>query len=391
MNNTPTISLVYDRHHRASNKKEGAIELRITYERKQKYVTTGVRCLPKHWRNGNITNRLDAFEMQNTLDMFVTHARKVLNEQWTNGTFDMATIADEISGRKKVEETRNIASKQFVVDYMRERAMVRMYGRKDDTRERYERFIRWFEEWGKIVTFADVTEQNILLMDEAIKNKNGRAMKEKSRYHNYHRFMKSFLIDAKEDGLIERNPYRRLNITKGEDNIGLNKYITREEFYMIAKANLPMEYLRNARDLFVFQTYTCMAYVDMAAFDADGIRMVGGKPMYFGRRGKTGKEFSFVVLEPAMEILNRHGGKLPMISNQKYNMYLKEVALLAGVDKPLSSHWARHTGATILLNAGVDMEIVSRILGHSSTKMTREVYAKMLDTTIADAMSKVKF
>ena len=57
-------------------------------------------------------------------------------------------------------------------------------------------------------------------------------------------------------------------------------------------------------------------------------------------------------------------------------------------DKPLSSHWARHTGATMLLNSGVDMEIVSKVLGHSSTKITREVYAKLLDETVADAMSE---
>ena len=61
---------------------------------------------------------------------------------------------------------------------------------------------------------------------------------------------------------------------------------------------------------------------------------------------------------------------------------------MAGIDKPLSSHWARHTGATMLLNSGVDMEIVSKVLGHSSTKITREVYAKLLDETVADAMTE---
>ena len=77
-----------------------------------------------------------------------------------------------------------------------------------------------------------------------------------------------------------------------------------------------------------------------------------------------------------------------MMSNVKYNECLKVLAAIAGIDKPLSSHWARHTGATMLLNSGVDMEIVSKVLGHSSTKITREVYAKLLDETVADAMSE---
>ena len=66
---------------------------------------------------------------------------------------------------------------------------------------------------------------------------------------------------------------------------------------------------------------------------------------------------------------------------------LKAVAQTAGIDKPLSSHWARHTGATLLLNNGnISMEVIRKILGHSSTRETEKVYAQVLDNTIADAM-----
>ena len=111
--------------------------------------------------------------------------------------------------------------------------------------------------------------------------------------------------------------------------------------------------------------------------------------VYTGRRGKTHQEFSFLLLRPAREILKKYGHKLPLISNVKYNEYLKVVAQKAGIDKPLTSHWARHTGATILLNEGVDMEVVAKVLGHSSTRITRSVYAKLLDDTIVRELSKV--
>jgi site-specific recombinase XerD len=73
----------------------------------------------------------------------------------------------------------------------------------------------------------------------------------------------------------------------------------------------------------------------------------------------------------------------------KYNEYLKIVAQASGIDKPLSTHWARHTGATLLLNEGVPMQIVSKICGHSSTKITEQVYAKLLDETVVDAIQNL--
>jgi site-specific recombinase XerD len=90
-----------------------------------------------------------------------------------------------------------------------------------------------------------------------------------------------------------------------------------------------------------------------------------------------------------MKILKKYMGKLPIISNEKYNDYLKVVALAAGIDKPISSHWARHTGATLLLNEGVDLKVVSKICGHSSTRITEQVYAKLLDETVVDAVQEI--
>ena len=147
---------------------------------------------------------------------------------------------------------------------------------------------------------------------------------------------------------------------------------------------MPTQSLERVRDLFVFQTYTCLSYVDLESFDTSQINKTG---VYTAKRGKTGVEFTFYVMKPARDILIKYDGKLPLISNEKYNDYLKLVAQAAKIDKPVTSHWARHTGATLLLNdGGVDMEIIARILGHTSTRQTRDTYAKLLDTTVATAM-----
>ena len=95
----PTLKLIYDRHKRASNTKEGAIELRITHQRQQRFATTGIRVLPRQWRDGRIVNRLDALELQQALNAFVLNAQRIIQERVQTGTLDMTTIVADINGR----------------------------------------------------------------------------------------------------------------------------------------------------------------------------------------------------------------------------------------------------------------------------------------------------
>ena len=84
--------------------------------------------------------------------------------------------------------------------------------------------------------------------------------------------------------------------------------------------------------------------------------------VYVGNRAKTKQTFTIPLLSPAMAVLKKYQNKLPVISNVKYNEYLKVIAQAAGIDKPVSSHWARHTGATLLLNeGGMDLKTVAKI------------------------------
>lgn len=374
--NTPILTFVFDRRKRATKDKEAAIEIRITFNRKQKYMTTGVRLLPKHWKNGHVTGRMDAAEIQRTLDLYMVRVRSVVNGMVERGK----VILDEIPSAMG----QMMGCQRSFIDYCKERSEVRKYGKTKDSQERYNRFMRFLIMWGKMVYFNDVNEKNVLAMDEALKQK---GLRNYSKWNNYHRFLNSFIIDAMADGLIRKNPYRHIHIEKDKSSGGIGKYLTPDEFRRIEKVRLQTECLQRVRDLFVFQTYTCLSYADLATFDVSKAINVGGRKVYIGNRGKTKQEFSFLLLKPAEVILKKYGGKLPMLSNAKYNDYLKVLALSAKIDKPISSHWARHTGATLLLNSGVNMEVVAKVLGHSSTKVTRTVYAKLLDETVVDAMS----
>lgn len=166
------------------------------------------------------------------------------------------------------------------------------------------------------------------------------------------------------------------------------KYLTNAELDKLKTKDLHNDRLNKVRDLFLFQCYTGMAYKDMSCFSKSDIRDMDGQKVIVKTRCKTDIEFTIVLLPNALDLLEKYDYQLPVISNQRYNSYLKEIADLCGIDKQLTTHMGRHTAACQLLNAGVRMEVVSKVLGHSSTKITESTYAKMFKSTIIDEVVK---
>lgn len=130
---------------------------------------------------------------------------------------------------------------------------------------------------------------------------------------------------------MTKNPYKWVQIEKEKSRTGIGKYLSPEEFEKIRSMRMSTESLERVRDLFVFQTYTCMAYTDLSDFDASKIQEVKGMKVYVGKRNKTKETFTIPLLSPALTILTKYNNKLPLISNVKYNEYLKVVAQAVGI------------------------------------------------------------
>ena len=378
-NRVPQVTYIYNRYKKASPKIAASIEMRITYDKKQKYISTGISLYPNQWKDGRIINRTDAIQLNNILDNFLIEVRQIIMDMVNEKNIDIYSIPHRLELKKKKAIT-------FIM-FCEQRAEIRKYGKTIDSQKRYDRFLKYFKEWGKIVEFSDITEANVIMYDKYLRSKN---LSTYSKWNNYHRFLNSFISDAINEGLIQRNPYKWINIEIGKNTKGILRSLTPIEFKNIKNAIMITESLERIRDLFVFQTYTCLSYSDLKDFDSNYIKTVKGTKVYTGNRKKTHKSFTIPLLPQAIRILNKYNNRLPVISNVKYNQYLKIVAQAAGIDKPISSHWARHTGATMLLNEGVDMNIIAKICGHSSTKITEKVYAKILDETVVDAIQKLK-
>lgn len=178
------------------------------------------------------------------------------------------------------------------------------------------------------------------------------------------------------------------------------EYLTLEELALIEGLDIGIRRLYSVRDVFVFSCYTGLAYVDIESLTLDNlVRGIDGKLWIRTYRQKTDTKSNIPLLSPALQILEKYkddpettnsGSLLPVNSNQKMNAYLKEIATLAGINKTLTFHLARHTFATsVTLANGVPIESVSEMLGHKSIRTT-QIYAKVIDKKVSEDMSKLE-
>lgn len=370
----PKLTFIYDRKGQATKTKAAVVELRIAAKNERKYISTGVKLLPKEWSNGSVVGRNDWKELNDQLQAFKRRCSEIITRMVDEGNIDLSAVSVLLKEGMRTQGT--------FIDYARELTRERYPKIKEGTRKHYDVTLKLLEEWRGIVSFSEVTGKNIQRMDEVLKK---RGLKEISRW-TYHKTMKVFIRQAMEDGLVKKNPYSRIDIKRGGED-GLKRYLTPDEFRRFEECNIPLGKLERVRDLFVFQTYTMMSYSDLAAFRYAKCEKIGGQVIYKANRQKNGQEFTVVLLEPAIRILKKYKNRLPIISNVKYNDYLKAAVTYAKIDKQVTTHWARHTGATMLLNEGkVPLHIIQHILGHASIRETERTYAKVMDETIIESM-----
>ena len=213
----------------------------------------------------------------------------------------------------------------------------------------------------------------------------------------YIKNLKKVVRIAVENEWLDRDPFTRFKCTYKDPNRG---YLTQEELVVLEKKKLPLRRLDQVRDMFVFSCYTGLAYIDMEKLTPSDVKFgIDGERWITIFREKSDGRTSIPLLPKAVEIINKYkdhpesnnkGVLLPVLSNQKLNAYLKEIATLCKIDKNLTFHLARHTFATtITLSNGVPIETVSRMLGHTSIKTT-QIYSKVVDTKVSNDMQNLK-
>lgn len=178
------------------------------------------------------------------------------------------------------------------------------------------------------------------------------------------------------------------------------QFLSEEEMQTMLEKELHTKRLEQVRDIFIFCCYTGLAYSDVKKLTQDNLVFgMDGEKWIKVKRTKTDTRSNIPLLPTALAIIKKYenhpetvtkGVLLPVLSNQKSNAYLKEIADLCDINKNLTTHLARHTFATtVTLSNGVPMESVSKMLGHKSLKTTQH-YAKILDRKVSDDMAILK-
>ncbi|MEM9897154.1 MAG: site-specific integrase [Bacteroidota bacterium] len=213
----------------------------------------------------------------------------------------------------------------------------------------------------------------------------------------YIRNFRKIINLAVKNEWMDRDPFMKYQVKLKETKRG---FLDKDELSNLANKELSVERLDQVRDVFVFCCYTGLSYSDVEKLTTRDIsKGIDGEYWIFTERKKTGTDSNIPLLPKALEIIEKYaenpsvinsGQILPMISNQKMNAYLKELATLCGIDKHLTFHMARHTFATtVTLTNGVSIETVSSMLGHKNIRTT-QIYAKVVQSKVSDDMMKLK-
>ena len=205
---------------------------------------------------------------------------------------------------------------------------------------------------------------------------------------------KKIIRIAHANDWIDKDPFLHW---KGKLKIVEREFLTEEEIQKIITLDLKMERLDQVRDIFIFCCFTGLAYADVKKLNRSDISVgADGEEWVKTKRSKTDTRSNIPILPIAKVIIDKYKDNellkekdlvLPVLSNQKMNAYIKEIATLAGITKNLTFHLARHTFATtVTLTNGVPIESVSKMLGHTNLKTTQH-YAKILDMKVSKDMA----
>ena len=268
------------------------------------------------------------------------------------------------------------------------------------TLERYKTSLKHTQEflnWKYKVSDIDITKiDHVFIMDYDFWLRSERKCANNTAVKYIKNFKKIIRL-CMANGWLSKDPFLGY---KAKLKVVERPYLTKEEIQAIYEKEFASDRLNQVRDFFIFSCFTGLAYVDVKQLSKSNINIgIDGDQWIFTRRQKTDTSTRVPLLPLAQELVLKYENHpqcvnsdvmFPILSNQKMNSYLKEIAGICGINKDLTFHIARHTFATtVTLSNGVSIESVSKMLGHTNIKTTQH-YAKILDKQVSDDMSVLR-
>ena len=383
----------------AKNKirKDGRAPLfcRLTYLEKRKQFSTGLFVNPNYW-NSMHQNVAPPNEQHNFINTQLCLIESNLNQaflllQINKRIFDVDDTYLQYRGENvKTEKT---ISDVFEMHNYRMKKLVGL----EYSKATYSKFIEAKNHTLNFIKYQ-YKKQDFLLVDLNLKFlqdfdyylKSEKHQKQITINKSIQRLRKIVKL-ALGEGFILIDPFMMYSPKKVVINV---VFLTFEELDLLQNSNFSQRRLQQVKDMFIFCCYTGLAYEEMKSLRGNNIvKGFDGQNWIKTFRKKTGKVLNIPLLPKANEIIDAYSNEksfLPIITNQKFNSYLKEIAEIVGIEKRLTHHTARKTFAsTVLLYNDVPMEIVSELLGHSNMAITQAHYGKVVQKKVSEEMQKL--
>ena len=393
-------AIIYNHRGRFGKDGTAPVEVRVTVGRRAYYINTGVQVRAREWKFGQVVNRQDSEELNERVGIILSRVNGIINEHLKTGTEADIDFDDMRRQVKSPDKRRKIEDADDMLAWME--SEIDRLGHSKGTVSHYRTLLLRLTEYGQLRRWSDLSVEAINRWDEWLHTIKKRQSKieiqmrmparsiSQGAVHNYHKNLRALLGRALKFGIIRSSPYERMRGDIDRGDIETVEFLTDEERDCIEALTLTDgRVIAAARDMFIFQCYTGMAYSDMMAFSVDKCQKDGDTLTYSAPRVKTGVWFYIQVLPKALAIAEKYGGSMPNVCNEVFNRKLKDISKIAGITKKLTTHVGRHTFATWALKNGVPIERLAKMLGHTKISQTQR-YAKVLAVDVYSEFEKLK-
>ena len=378
-------------------KKDGSvtIEVKITINGKRSFFSTGKNITAENWDKVKQIAKGKSEESQN-INNFLKALKNRLYEKEV-----------ELMERGYIVTAELLKDSYFnKVDSLKEKTLLEVFiEHNEDQAKNVGNGVAKATHWISVYTLRLVKEymlqkheRNDIYLRELNLNfiqsfhtflKIDKGMKQNSAT-KYLKQLKKIINIAVANSYMTFNPFATYKIEREPVEID---FLDEEELRRIINFDTPIPRLEKAKDMFLFGCFTGLSYIDIKTlapehFEKDS----AGRIWIKKRREKTGILARIPLLPIAKLILDKYKGNerlLPIQDPADINKYLKDIAILCNINKRICFHTSRHTFAsTVTLANNISIEVVSKMLGHTNTRMTSH-YAKLIDESIGSQMDKL--
>tara|TARA_R110002051_G_scaffold319005_1_gene402281 strand:+ start:216 stop:1400 length:1185 start_codon:yes stop_codon:yes gene_type:complete len=392
MNNFKLSVLFVLQKIKMNKKGQCPIKCRITFLKSRKEFSTGIFINPNYWDSGKqkaIPPNKENTILNNKLSLIHQQIDKAfLMLQILPNDFDVDDIYRKYKGEDSKEEITILGAYDLHNDKTKKLIGIDFnklsWSRYVESRRKVALFISKFYK-RKDVKLNDLDLKFIQDLEYFFKT--DLKLKQATVYRSIQR-VKKIIQFAISENYLKKDPF---HLYKNKKHKTVIIYLTDVELKKLEKYNFSQVRLQQVKDMFIFCCYTGLAYTEMSTLTTKNIEIgFDGKEWIQMIRKKTNRKISIPILPKAREILDKYDDKLPTLSNQKFNSYLKEISELVGINKKLTHHTARKTFATtVLLFNNVPMEIVSELLGHSNMNVTQSHYGKIVQKKVSEEIERL--